>query len=254
MKHSATSLKALWNQWKTTRDQEAGNQLVEHYMPIVNYQVNRIYMNLPKNIDRQDVKSLAFMGLVDALEKFDTDRDLKFDTYATFRIRGAIIDGLRKEDWLPRTVREKAKTIDQAYEILEQELKRTPTTKEIANYVSMEEQEVADITRDTLFANLLSIESKTSETDDEQRENLRNTIRDENELTPEEQVEKQEKIDELAQLINELSEKEQLVISLFYKEGLSLTEIGEVLELTTSRISQIHSKAIAKLRKLLSPA
>src|SRR5690625_408728 len=120
MKQSVTSIETLWNKWKTSKDEEAGNRLVEYYMPIVNYQVNRVYMNLPKNVDREEVKSLALMGLFDAMEKFDTKRDLKFDTYASFRIRGAIIDGLRKEDWLPRTVRDKSKLIEQAYEKLEQ--------------------------------------------------------------------------------------------------------------------------------------
>jgi len=252
MKQSVTSIETLWNKWKTSKDEEAGNRLVEYYMPIVNYQVNRVYMNLPKNVDREEVKSLALMGLFDAMEKFDTKRDLKFDTYASFRIRGAIIDGLRKEDWLPRTVRDKSKLIEQAYEKLEQRYKREPTVKEIAKEVSIDEQEVAEIIKDSLFANLLSIESKTSDVGNEQRESLRNTIPDHIELNPEQQYEQKEKVEELAQLINTLNEKEQLVISLFYKEGLSLTEIGDVLELTTSRISQIHSQSIVKLRKLLA--
>lgn len=252
MKQSTTSLKTLWDEWKQFKNQDAGNKLVEHYMPLVDYQVNRIFMTLPKNIDRQEVKSYAFMGLVDALEKFDIDRDLKFDTYASFRIRGAIIDGLRKEDWLPRTVRDKAKLIEQAHENLEKQLQRTPTLEEVAKEVDMDVQTVAEITRDTLFANLLSIESKTSEVEDEHRDNLRDLIKDDG-LTPEEQIEHQERIEELTQLISQLNEKEKLVISLFYKEDLTLTEIGDVLNLTTSRISQIHSQALAKLRKLLVP-
>nr|WP_243864118.1 FliA/WhiG family RNA polymerase sigma factor [Alkalibacillus almallahensis] len=249
---STTSMTALWNKWQETKDQEAGNLLVEHYMPLVDYQVNRIHSHLPRNVDRQDVKSLAFMGLVDALEKFDTSRDLKFDTYASFRIRGAIIDGLRKEDWLPRSVREKSKEIEQGYETLEQKLQREPSVEELANYLRMPEDEVAEVLKDTLFAHVLSIEDKTDEQSDEPRENLRNTIPDTYEIQPDQQLVNQESIHELIEKMHELNENEQMVLSLFYKEELTLTEIGEVLDLSTSRISQIHSKAIAKLYHLLS--
>ncbi|TFB23188.1 FliA/WhiG family RNA polymerase sigma factor [Filobacillus milosensis] len=252
MAQTTTSLTLIWEKWQNHKDQEAGNLLVEHYMPIVDYQVNRVFAHLPKNVDKQDVKSLAFMGLVDALEKFDTARDLKFDTYASFRIRGAIIDGLRKEDWLPRSVRDKSKIIEQTFEKLEQTHQRTPTLEEVAKSVSMEENEVADIVKDTLFANLLSIEDKTSESDDDQRENLRNTIPDRDGHSPQDQLIKKENIEELSKTITELNENEQLVISLFYKEELTFTEIGQVLERSTSRISQIHSKAIVKLRNKLS--
>ncbi|GEL75853.1 FliA/WhiG family RNA polymerase sigma factor [Tenuibacillus multivorans] len=252
MKQTSLSVDSLWEKWQKKKDQEAGNLLVEHYMPIVDYQVNRMFAHLPKNVDKQDVKSLAFMGLVDALEKFDTSRDLKFDTYASFRIRGAIIDGLRKEDWLPRSVRDKSKLIEQTYEELEQALYRTPTIEEVAKQVNMSKDEVAHILKDTLFANLLSIEDKTTESDDEQRENLRNTIPDQEGHSPHETLEKKENIEELTEKITELNEKEQLVISLFYKEELTFTEIGEVLSLSTSRISQIHSQSIVKLRKQLS--
>ncbi|RPF55971.1 FliA/WhiG family RNA polymerase sigma factor [Aquisalibacillus elongatus] len=252
MKQTTTSLESLWEKWQENKDRDAGNELVEYYMPLIDYQVNRVFAHLPKNVDRQDVKSLAFMGLVDALEKFDTKRDLKFDTYASFRIRGAIIDGLRKEDWLPRSVRDKSKQIEQAYETLEQQYKRTPTLEEVASYTNLDEDEVAEVVKDTLFANVLSIEDKTTESDDDQRENLRNTIPDEDGLTPSEVIERNESIHEISHLITELNENEQLVISLFYKEELTFTEIGQVLERSTSRISQIHSKAIAKLRNKLS--
>ncbi len=161
MQHKTASLSELWKKWQQEHDQEVGNQLVEYYMPLITYQVNRVFAHLPQNVDRQDVKSLAFMGLVDALEKFDHNRDLKFDTYASIRIKGAIIDGLRKEDWLPRTVRDKSKIIESAYEQLEQSFKRTPLLSEVSEYVEMPEEEVAEIVKDTLYANLLSIEEKT---------------------------------------------------------------------------------------------
>ncbi|WP_175614615.1 FliA/WhiG family RNA polymerase sigma factor [Piscibacillus halophilus] len=252
MKQATASLTTLWDKWQKDRNKEAGNLLVEYYMPLVDYQVNRVFAHLPQNVDRQDVKSLAFMGLVDALEKFDLNRDLKFDTYASFRIKGAIIDGLRKEDWLPRTVREKSKLIEKTYEELEQKLKRTPTIEEVASDVNLTEEEVAEVVKDTLYANVLSIEEKTNDSTEEQRESLRNTIPDYKRPTPFEAVVKDENIEELSRAIEELNEKEQLVISLFYKEELTLTEVGEILGLSTSRISQIHSKSIVKLRDKLS--
>ncbi|GAA0461440.1 FliA/WhiG family RNA polymerase sigma factor [Alkalibacillus silvisoli] len=252
MKTTSSSLQQLWSSWQNTREQEAGNLLVEHYMPLVDYQVNRIHTHLPKSVDKQDVKSLALMGLVDALEKFDTKRDLKFDTYATFRIRGAIIDGLRKEDWLPRSVREKSKEIEQAHELLEQKLQREPTVDDVAKYLKTPPEDVAEIMKDTLYANVLSIEEKTSEQLDEQRESLRNTIPDTQAILPDEHLVKREHVEELVKEMEKLNDNEQLVLSLFYKEELTLTEIGEVLDLSTSRISQIHSKAIAKLKKMLT--
>lgn len=245
-------LKTIWKKWQQDKDEQAGNKLVEHYMPLVDYQVNRIYTTLPKNVERQDIKSLAFMGLVDALEKFDPNRDLKFDTYASFRIKGSIIDGLRKEDWLPRSVREKAKIVEQATERLEKRLNREPKISEIANEVGISHQETSEIVKDTLVANFLSIEEQKSEQQPEHRESLRNTIPDRQAYTPEESSLKKEQINELVTVITELNEKEQLVLQLFYKEELTFTEIGGILQLSTSRISQIHTKSIAKLKSLLT--
>lgn len=191
------------------------------------------------------------MGLVDALEKFDPNRDLKFDTYASFRIKGSIIDGLRKEDWLPRSVREKAKIVEQATERLEKRLNREPKISEIANEVGISHQETSEIVKDTLVANFLSIEEQKSEQQPEHRESLRNTIPDRQAYTPEESSLKKEQINELVTVITELNEKEQLVLQLFYKEELTFTEIGGFFN-STSRISQIHTKSIAKLKSLLT--
>lgn len=231
------SLKTIWKKWQQDKDEQAGNKLVEHYMPLVDYQVNRIYTTLPKNVERQDIKSLAFMGLVDALEKFDPNRDLKFDTYASFRIKGSIIDGLRKEDWLPRSVREKAKIVEQATERLEKRLNREPKISEIANEVGISHQETSEIVKDTLVANFLSIEEQKSEQQPEHQESLRNTIPDRQAYTPEESSLKKEQINELVTVITELNEKEQLVLQLFYKEELTFTEIGGFFN---SRLLEFH--------------
>ncbi|WMW49254.1 FliA/WhiG family RNA polymerase sigma factor [Bacillus paralicheniformis] len=229
----------LWSRWKEWKDPQAGDDLIRRYMPLVTYHVGRIAVGLPKSVHKDDLVSLGMLGLYDALEKFDPGRDLKFDTYASFRIRGAIIDGLRKEDWLPRTSREKTKKVEAAIEKLEQRYLRNVSPSEIAAELGMSEQDVVTTINEGFFANLLSIDEKLH--DHEDGENVQVMIRDDKTSTPEEKMLKDELISQLAEKINELSEKEQL----------TLTEIGQVLNLSTSRISQIHSKALLKLKHLL---
>lgn len=243
--------KKRWEKWSKERDEEAGNLLVKQYMPLVNYHVQRIGVGLPRNVHKEELKSLGLMGLYDALEKFDHKRDLKFDTYASFRIRGAILDGLRKEDWLSRSAREKAKRVEHTIEKLEQHYLRNVTVQEIASEVKMTEEEVIHVMNEGFFANVLSIEEPIKEHHDE-GDHQSYTIRDERMITPEDHLLKEEYFAELVRVIEKLNEKEQLVISLFYKEELTFTEIGHVLGLSTSRISQIHSKALFKLRNTLN--
>lgn len=244
----ATEEQQIWHKWTSNRDSDAGDYLVRKYMPLVNYHVQRISTGLPKNVSRDDLKSLGLMGLYDALEKFDPSRDLKFDTYASFRIRGAIIDGLRKEDWLSRNTRDKTKKIEQAIEKLEQTHMRNVTSREIAQELNMSEEDVHHTMNEHFFANVLSIDEQP---DSDEQETSGFSLRDEKAEIPEETIVKNELIAELTNVIAGLNDKEQLVLSLFYKEELTLTEIGQVMELSTSRISQIHSKAIFKLRETL---
>lgn len=244
-----TEEQIAWDKWISSREPEAGNLLVKKYMPLVSYHVQRISVGLPRNVSRDDLRSLGLMGLYDALEKFDPSRELKFDTYASFRIRGAIIDGLRKEDWLSRNTREKAKKIDAATERLEQKYMRNVTAKEVAEELGLTEEEVYFIMNEHFFSSILSINDHPKDQDDYDGQMF--SIKDTKSDLPEEKVMKEELIDEMANIIAQLSEKEQLVLSLFYKEELTLTEIGHVLQLSTSRISQIHSKSISKLRQAL---
>jgi RNA polymerase sigma factor FliA len=238
-----------WQKWNEEKDMNAGNFLVQKYMPLVSYHVQRISVGLPKNVSRDDLRSLGLFGLYDALEKFDYSRDLKFDTYASFRIRGAIIDGLRKEDWLPRNTREKVKKIEAAIELIEQRNVGAVTISDIAKEVEMSEEEIYTIMNEQFFANVLSMDEQPSDMDD--KEGTSFILRDEKAVLPEERLMKNEYLDELSGMIANLTEKEQLIISLFYKEELTLTEIGHVMKLSTSRISQIHSKALFKLRQSL---
>ena len=239
----------LWNSWINNRDPQAGDLLVKKYKPLVSYHVQRIGAGLPKNVSRDDLISLGMMGLFDALNKFDIKRDLKFDTYASFRVRGAIIDGLRKEDWLPRSAREKAKKLETQIERLEQKLMRHATPEELAEHMELPVEEVYQTVQEHFFSNVLSIHEQQ---DQEESEGKSFVIRDEHTKTPEQQVVRTELLGDLAENIKKLNEKEQLVLSLFYTEEMTLTEIGEMLELSTSRISQIHSKALFKLRRFLS--
>lgn len=245
-----TEEQLIWEKWVSSRDSEAGNLLVKKYMPLVSYHVQRVTVGLPRNVSRDDIHSLGLMGLYDALEKFDPTRDLKFDTYASFRIRGAIIDGLRKEDWLSRSTREKAKKIESAIGKLEQKYMRNVTAKDIAEELNLTEEEVHSTMTEHFFASILSIDEHPS--DPEEKDGQSFSIRDNKAEIPEDKIVKDELIKEMAEMISLLNEKEQLVLSLFYKEGLTLTEIGQVMDLSTSRISQIHSKAIFKLRQSLT--
>lgn len=249
VKPNSTEEDLLWKKWIEDRDPQAGDILIRKYTPLVTYHVQRISAGIPKNISRDELKSLGMMGLFDALNKFDHSRDLKFDTYASFRVRGAIIDGLRKEDWLPRSSREKAKKLENKIEELEQKLMRHATPEEIADYTNVPVDEVYQTVQEHFFSNVLSIDEQLQENDD--MESKKVTIRDHSLKTPEQQMVKQELLKDLAEQINHLNENEQLVLSLFYTEELTLTVIGEMLGLSTSRISQIHSKALFKLRKLL---
>lgn len=249
MQASLSEEQHIWQRWIESRDSEAGDLLVKKYMPLVSYHVQRISVGLPKNVCRDELRSLGLLGLLDALEKFDPNRDLKFDTYASFRVRGAIIDGLRKEDWLPRSTREKAKKLEATIENLEQKYLRKVSVKEVAEALELDEQEVYKTMNEHFFANVLSIDEQPLDQEDSEVKSF--VIKDDKAELPEEKVLQQELIEELTTVISQLNENEQLVLSLFYKDELTLTEIGHILNLSTSRISQIHSKALFKLRQIL---
>ena len=245
-------LQQLWNQWLSTRDIAVADRLLQNYEPLVHYHVQRLSATLPKSVDRDELKSLGMMGLYDALQKFDQNHNNKFDTYAAFRIRGAILDGLRKIDWLPRSLREKSKRVEAAVEILEQSLQRTPTIDEVSSIVDMSPEEVKTALAESYFANILSIDEAVTLQDEGKA--MAVSYLDPDAATPEDTFLMRELISKLAEEVEQLSEKEQYVVSLFYFEELTLTEIGEVLGLSTSRISQIHSKALRKLKQALGSA
>lgn len=241
----------LWAKWLEGKDDFAANELVSNYMYLVNFHVERVASHIPANYDKSELKSFGLMGLYDALNKFDPAREFKFDTYATIRIRGAIMDGLRKEDWLPRRLRDQSKQIGKITRQLEQYLQRKPTSTEIGLEMSLSGEEVESIVNSTIYANVISIDTQVNTTNTNENTTIGSMLVDEEIASPDEQVMKNEVINLLVHNIKKLNKNEQMVISLFYDQGLTLTEIGEILELTTSRISQIHKRAIFKLRELL---
>lgn len=239
-----------WSKWQDDNDPEAGNIIVAKYLPLVEFVVHRLAVNLPHSVHKDDLMSFGFNGLLDAIKKFDVSRGLQFETYATFRIRGAVIDGLRQSDWLPRSVRERARKIEEAYAILEQEKMRSVSEKEVAEYLGVTPEEVNQIIVDTSLSTVSSIDEPIYDEENHQTERV-NMILNERAELPEAHIHQQFIKDTLTEVINRLPEKEKIVISLFYFEELNLTEIAEVLDLSTSRISQLHSKAMLRLKSSL---
>ncbi|MEK8130206.1 FliA/WhiG family RNA polymerase sigma factor [Paenibacillus filicis] len=238
-----------WKQWREERKLEAKQTLIETYLPLVDYVSGRLSIGLPKNVSKDDLTSYGVMGLIDAIEKFDYERGLQFETYASWRIRGAIIDGLRQGDWVPRSVREKAKKIEEGYQKLEQQYLRSVTDAEMSQYLQITESEFQQMVQDIAVTTVCSVDDPIREEEAETRLSI---LIDDKAKSPESTVHDVYLKDTLALAIERLTEKERTVVSLFYYEELSLSEIAEVMSLSPSRISQLHSKAILRLRGSLS--
>jgi RNA polymerase sigma factor for flagellar operon FliA len=239
----------LWRRWKEDGDLEAKKRLIESYTGLVDIVTARLATGLPRNVSKEDLTSYGIMGLIDAVEKFDYRRGLQFETYASWRIRGSIIDGLRQADWVPRSVREKAKRIEEAYQKLEQQYLRSVTDAEISAYLNVTEHELYQMIQEVSAASVCSLEEPIREEETETRASL---LVDDRAMKPEDSVRDLFIKESLAKAIEKLTDKERTVISLFYYEELSLSEIAEVMSLSPSRISQLHSKAILRLRGSLS--
>lgn len=241
----------LWKCWREKKDKRAEEELVKAYIPLVNYVVSRLSTGLPSTVDRDDLTSFGHMGLLDAMKKFDYDRGLQFETYAMWRIRGAIMDGLRSNDLIPRSARDRAKKIEEAYQVLEQKYMRSATDQEVCAYLGISEQELSHSFSDTSFANNMSLNEPIH--DDENEKNYRQSfIIDEKAKDPQKALDESAQKQQLADVIDRLSEKERLVITLYYYEELNLTEIAEVMNLSPSRISQLHSKALSRIKTVLT--
>jgi RNA polymerase sigma factor FliA len=247
------AISGLWAEYKSSSSRDARDQLILHYSPLVKYVAGRVSVGLPQNIEQSDLVSYGIFGLIDAIEKFDPARKIKFETYAIARIKGAIIDELRSIDWVPRSVRAKARSVERAYARLENQLLRTPSDDEVADELGISPAELLAIFRQISFVGVVALDEMLSSGSGERGESttLGDTIPDKGE-GPVAQFEGEEQKQALATAINRLGEREKMVLVLYYYEGFTLAQIGEVLGVTESRVCQIHTKAVLQLRARLA--
>lgn len=252
----ALRLQGLWRSFKDTADPAAREHLILHYSPLVKYVAGRVGVGLPSNIEQADLVSYGIFGLIDAIEKFDLERAIKFETYAISRIRGAIIDELRAMDWIPRSVRSKARDVERAYADLEAELHRAPTEKEVAGRLAIAVKDLRAIFSQVSYVNVIALDELLGGADrgDSGGASLGDTLKDAKAVDPEMAFEGEETKYLLARAIEQLPEREKIVVTLYYYEGLTLAEIGKVLGVTESRICQMHTKAVLQLRGRLAEA
>jgi RNA polymerase sigma factor for flagellar operon FliA len=248
----AVELKDLWRRYRASDDERARESLVVAYAPLVKYVASRMASSLPTHVEEADLISYGLIGLISAIERFEPDREIKFETYAIPRIRGAIIDELRALDWVPRSVRARAREIERANVKLEHRLQRAPSDEEIAAelHVSLDEfhDSLMQISNSTIAA--LDELWPVSDTSGDQV-SLLDTLQDPEAPDPAKLMDASELKERIADAIARLPEREKLVIALYYYENLTLREIGEVLGVTESRISQLHTKAVLRLRSRL---
>jgi RNA polymerase sigma factor for flagellar operon FliA len=240
---------ALWSEYKASGDRRIRDQLIIRYSPLVKFVAGRVSAGLPHSIEQADLVSYGMFGLIDAIEKFDAERKVKFETYAITRIKGAIIDELRSIDWVPRSVRTKARAVEQAYASLEASLGRAPTDAEVASELQMSESELQQVFGQISYIGIVGLDEVISAGGGERGESvtLGDTIADRGE-GPMAAFEVEEMKQILAGAINRLGDREKIVLSLYYYENLTLAQIGQVLGVTESRVCQIHTKAVMQLR------
>lgn len=238
----------LWKLYKKTNDDTCRDELVKNYMPLVKYLTDRVVQHLPGEVrgnDKEDLYIEGIIGLMDAIEKFDPSKNVQFQTYATKRVRGSIIDALRREDILPKNVRDQAKKVEKAYITLESELGRRATDEEIAKEIGVTSREFYDILDKIKGISIISMDSGLLNTDGDKLY-LDDIIGEEGTAITE--FEKKEAVAKLAELIEKLDREERIVLETYYWDGLTLKEIGKVLNVSESRVCQIHTKIVLKLR------
>jgi RNA polymerase sigma factor for flagellar operon FliA len=244
-----------WLLFKSGGDRLVRERLILHYAPLVTSVAGRVGMRLPAMVEQADLVSYGMFGLIDAIEKYEPGRSVKFETYASSRIRGAIIDELRAMDWIPRSVRTKARAVDRAYAELESELHRVPTESEVAARLQIDVRELRALFTQLSTVNVAALDELLGAGDDRgDRLSLLDTLGDDRHPDPETSFEAQETKFLLARAIDQLGEREKLVLVLYYYEGMTLAEIGRVLGVTESRISQMHTAAMLRLRARLTEA
>lgn len=245
-------LSDLWVTYKETGDRAIRERLILHYAPLVKYVAGRVGVGLPSSVDPADLVSNGMFGLIDAIEKYQPDRAIKFETYAVSRIRGAIIDELRSYDWVPRSVRQKARDVERAYQRLQLDLGRTPTDEQVADELDITVKALRQIFRQVSYVHVAALDELLSIGGDKSdRVSLGDTIADDRADDPVALFETEETKEILGVAVSGLPEREKIVISLYYYEGMTLNEIGQVLGVTESRACQLHTKAVMQLRAQL---
>jgi RNA polymerase sigma factor for flagellar operon FliA len=250
----AVELRELWRRYKDEGNERARERLVVAYSPLVKFIAGRMASGLPSHVDEADLISYGLLGLIGAIERFDLEREIKFETFAVARVKGAIIDELRSLDWVPRSVRSRARDVEKAHAELEGELLRAPTDEEMAGKLHMDIGEFNDSLLEIANSSVLALDDLWTFADPEGgggQISVLDTIQDPNAVDPETEAHASELKDRLADAIESLPERERLVVALYYYENLTLREIGEVLGVTESRVSQLHTKAVMRLKSSL---
>jgi RNA polymerase sigma factor for flagellar operon FliA len=246
-----TDVTTLWTRYKQDDDAIARDELILNYSPLVKYVAGRLASSLPQTVDTADLISYGIFGLIDAIEKFDPGRAIKFETYAISRIKGAIIDELRAMDWVPRSVRSRAREIEGAYVALENTLRRVPSDQEVAEHMNITLKEFQDLLAKLSYTSVVSFEELWVGGERDEGQNAIGSIKDDTAEDPVAIFETGEIKEILAGAIDKLPDRERTVVALYYYEGLTLKEIGQVLGVTESRVSQLHTKAVLRLRAKL---
>jgi RNA polymerase sigma factor for flagellar operon FliA len=242
----------LWQEYRKTHDPKIRENFIKQYAPLVKYVAGKVAVGMPHNVEFDDLVGFGVFGLLDAIEKFEPDKNVKFKTYAVTRIRGAIFDELRSIDWVPRSVRQKTREVEDAIGTLEAQLGRTATDQEIASSMGMNEGEYLKTLMKISGTSILSLSDVWFSGDENDKVSIGDSIESPSSLNPDVIVEKDEIRRVIIEAISELPDKEKKILVLYYYEDLTLKEIGQVLEVTESRVSQLHTKAILRLRSKLT--
>lgn len=246
---SEEELTALWEKYLADKtNKQARDTLIVQYIYLVRYVVGRVKVSLPVTISIEDIAGYGVEGLINAIERFSPQKNTRFETYALIRVRGAILDRIRSEDFLPRSVRKKIKDIKQAAEVLKQQLGRTATSTEVANYLDMDVDKVNQVMSEDVVVTSIYDKRGTSEDSME----IIDTIEDSNKLNPQERMEEKNVKTDLQKALQRLPERERVLMVLYYQENMTMKEIGETIGMSESRVCQLHAQAIMKLKNILN--
>jgi RNA polymerase sigma factor for flagellar operon FliA len=237
----------LWLEFSKTRDPKIRDGFIKQYAPLVKYVAGKVALGMPKNVEFDDLVSCGVFGLIDAIDRYDPKRNIKFKTYAVARIRGSIFDELRDADWVPRSVRQKIREIEAAAVTLESQHGRPATEKEVAGFLKLDDKEFNKIMMKISSTSVLSLNDVWFSGDENDKVSIGDSIEAPSSLNPDVIVEREEIRRIVIDIINNLPDKEKKIMVLYHYEDLTLKEIGQVLDITESRVSQLHSKAIERI-------